>query len=310
MKISSRHYQGLNDQSAMIDLARQSWADTLHVIDLPYRLSSWALDDPENISLWVDETGRLAAWAVMQSPFWTVDIVIRPALESELLPQVLDWVDQRALEMIDTPYGHPSWFVNLIADQVSHRQVLEHHGFSSQSDIGEDSWSQVWMELKENSSIPKDPLPVGYRLRSLAGASEIPAYVDLHQSVFETKNMTPEWRLRTLQQPGYNPELDVVIASPAGNLVAFCIGWLAQNATGKLHGQIEPLGCRSEFRKLGLGKQVLCETIRSLRLNGAQSIFVETDNYRDAAFHLYESVGFRVVREVLVYGKDYNGDVS
>jgi ribosomal protein S18 acetylase RimI-like enzyme len=37
-----------------------------------------------------------------------------------------------------------------------------------------------------------------------------------------------------------------------------------------------------------------------------KSIFVETDTYRNTAFRLYESVGFRVVREVLVYRKDYN----
>jgi ribosomal protein S18 acetylase RimI-like enzyme len=309
MNISPRHYLGVNDQPPMIDLACQSWADTLHVIDLPYRLSSWALDDPANVNLWVDEGHQLAAWAIMQSPFWTIDFVIRPSLENDLLPQVLGWADQRAREMIGTPYGHPSWFVNVFPDQLQHRRVLEHHGFSSQSDLGADSWSQVWMELKDNPKLPEVSLPVGYHLRNLAGTSEVAAYVELHQSVFESKNMTPEWRLRTLHQPGYTPELDVVIASPAGNLVAFCIGWLAQSKTGRLHGQIEPMGCRSEFRKLGLGKQVLYETILRLRTRGAQSVFVETDNYRDAAFHLYESLGFRVVREVLVYGKDYNGRV-
>jgi hypothetical protein len=34
-------------------------------------------------------------------------------------------------------------------------------------------------------------------------------------------------------------------------------------------------------------------------------MYVETDNYRDEAFRLYESVGYRVIQDVLVYRKDY-----
>jgi ribosomal protein S18 acetylase RimI-like enzyme len=54
----------------------------------------------------------------------------------------------------------------------------------------------------------------------------------------------------------------------------------------------------------------LCETLRRLQQHGAESIFVETDNYRNTAFRLYESVGFEVIRDVLVYHKDYNDTVG
>jgi ribosomal protein S18 acetylase RimI-like enzyme len=56
---------------------------------------------------------------------------------------------------------------------------------------------------------------------------------------------------------------------------------------------------------LGLGQAILTETIQRLQKQGAKRIFVETDNYRDAALQLYESVGFQVVQDVLVYRKDY-----
>lgn len=36
---------------------------------LPYRLSSWALDDPANNALCEDEHGELLAWAVLQAAF-------------------------------------------------------------------------------------------------------------------------------------------------------------------------------------------------------------------------------------------------
>jgi uncharacterized protein YfaA (DUF2138 family) len=46
-------------------LTREFHAENLHVVDLPYRLSSWALDDPENVRLWTDAEGRLLAWIVL-----------------------------------------------------------------------------------------------------------------------------------------------------------------------------------------------------------------------------------------------------
>jgi len=39
---------------------------------------------------------------------------------------------------------------------------------------------------------------------------------------------------------------------------------------------------------------------------GASRVFVETDSYRNTGFRLYERIGFRVVRDVRVYHKDYN----
>lgn len=55
----------------------------------------------------------------------------------------------------------------------------------------------------------------------------------------------------------------------------------------------------------GLGRAILSETVRRLYAKGAAHIVVETDNYRDAAFALYEAVGFRVQHNVLVFRKDY-----
>jgi len=45
--------------------------------------------------------------------------------------------------------------------------------------------------------------------------------------------------------------------------------------------------------------------MRRLLSHGARDVYVETDSYRNAAYGLYESSGFGVAREVLVYRKDY-----
>ena len=68
----------------------------LHVTDLPYRFSSWALDYPGNIALWVDFRGAVLAWAILQTPFWTIDAAVHPQAASTLYPQILAWADARA----------------------------------------------------------------------------------------------------------------------------------------------------------------------------------------------------------------------
>jgi len=37
-----------------------------------------------------------------------------------------------------------------------------------------------------------------------------------------------------------------------------------------------------------------------------KNIFVETDSYRNTAFRLYESFDFQVIKNILVYRKEYN----
>ena len=59
-----RRFEDGRDLMEMQALARTFLADHLHMTDLPWRLSSWALDDPDNIGLWVDVNGRLTGWAV------------------------------------------------------------------------------------------------------------------------------------------------------------------------------------------------------------------------------------------------------
>ncbi len=293
----------------MESLARQSRAAHLHVTDLPYRLSTSALDDPENARLWTDEDGQLLGWMVMQIPFDALDFVCLPEMEAELLPEMLAWADERSRAHPDmiplgTPEDGPCWFANVFADEAAQIQALEAAGFASQADVGEYSWSKVWLERPADLPVKDYRIPPGFIVRPLAGESEVEAYVKLHRETFRSKIMTADWRRRTLQHPAHVPDLDLVVAAPDGRLAAFCVCWLDRHGPEPI-GQIEPLGCHADFRQYALGRVALAEGLRRLQAHGAKKIFVETDNWRNTAFRLYESMGFRVVQDVLVFRKDY-----
>ncbi len=302
MKLSQYPFLGDVDKHRMAALAREFAVVNLHVIDLPYRLSSWALDDQENIRLWFDEEGQLAGWAVLQTPFWTIDYVFHPQIEAQLHPKILAWADQRARAVLATAFGKPAWFVMVFEEQTTRIRELEKAGFECQADKGEDSWSKVLMCRSAQTPARLYEPPPRFQVRSLAGESEVEAYVALHQSVFESKNMTAEWRARTLQHPAYKRDLDIVVEAPDGRLAAFCICWFDENSGD---GHVEPLGCHQDFRQYALGRVALSEGLCRLQARGAKNIFVETDSYRNTAFRLYESFEFQVLKNVLVYRKDY-----
>ncbi len=302
MTIIQRPLSNDQDKHLMSALARQYPADNLHVTDLPYRLSSWALDDPNNVRLWFDDNQQLVAWSVLQSPFWEIDYICHPNAEVDLHQEILAWADLRAQITNNTSYGHPSWFINVFSGQANRIHDLEKAGFKCQSDVSADLLSKVLLRRSVQTPIKVYKPPTGFIVRSLAGANEVQDYVELHQSVFETKNMTIDWRMRTLQHPDYKPDLDIVVESPDGRLVAFCICWLDEYSQD---GRIEPLGCHKDFRRYALGRVALSEGLHRLQSLGTRNIFVETDNFRNTAFQLYESFNFQVIQEVLVYRKDY-----
>lgn len=305
MQLIQRSYSGVHDQQRMMALVYAQPKDNFHIVALPYRFSSWAFDNPANIALWENEQGELLAWAVLQTPFWAIDYAYHPAAPATIHAQILTWAERQAQATLGSPYARPIWFVNVFDWQTARQRDLETQGFFSVADCGEDSWTKVLLQHQRDQQRAAQPLPTGYTLRALAGIQEVAAYVSLHRAVFESENMTEAWRARTLQHPAYQPDLDLVIEDPAGQLAAFCIGWFAQNGIdGQPSGQIEPMGVRADLRGQGLGRAILNETVRRLYAKGADHVVVETDNYRNAAFALYEAAGFQVRETVLVFRKD------
>lgn len=293
----------LIDIDPLIALAQRLPERPLHLIDLPYRLSSWALDRPENLRVWQDADGVITAWAVVQAPFWAIDIVADSV--GGAYAEALDWAVGRARALRDDPdHGRPCWFVSAIEDREHEARALTSAGFADQTDVAQDPWSKVLLSRLATPGIGVTP-PDGYRVRPLSGDTDVPAYVALHQAVFGTKNMTEAWRARTLRQGRYRPELDLVAEAPDGSLAGFCIGWFdPKGRAGRPCGQIEPLGVAAAHRGRGLSRALLAGCCDRLAELGAEAVIVETDNQRDAALAAYEAAGFRHERLVRVYRLD------
>ncbi len=301
---TQRTYNGLTDQTIMQQLALEYFTHQLHSIDLPYRFSSPALEDTHNAALWMDEQGNLAGWAVMQLPFWTVDIACRPDAVPQLYPLILQWAAQRGAELNAEGAEREAWFIPVFENQQEFICILEEYGWVSQADVAVDPWSKVWMQHAGVQAVPSTPAPVGYTVRPLRCDTEIDEYVDLHRSVFETKNMNLAWRRRILDHPACQPQLNLMVENPGGELCGFFIGWLEQ-VDGNLFGQVEPMGISPAFQGAGLGRALLSEGLKRMYELGAGSVYVETDYFRGPALALYERCGFVIRRKLPVFRKDF-----
>ena len=290
-----------SDFSGLQSVADLSGTNFPHIADWPHRFSSWALDDLANTHVWLDRTGRIIGWVVLQTPFWAIDCHASPTADPTLYIEMMRWALSRASVVHAQSNGRPVWFVSVPESATVARGHLESLGFADQSRVSQNPWSKVLLELPHDSMVPARTLPEGLRLRNLHADTEIQAYVDLHRAAFASDTMTLAWRERLIRMPGYMNELDLVISSPVDELVGFCVSWLRRRASGELVGQIEPLGVHPDYRGQKLSRQLMGEAVWRLRRLGATQIFVETDRQRSNAMAAYHSIGFLVTNEVIVY---------
>ena len=301
-QVIETQYCGEADRARMLSLVQAHPAENIHVIDLPYRLCSWALDSPANVALWESEQGELLAWAVLQSPFWSLDYALHPAAPPDAHSAVLAWAMTHASRLAATPFGRESWFVAALERQAGQRRDLVAAGFAAQ-DGGEEPWTQVLFRRDGGLPVPQATPRSGFAVRPLRGAAEVAAYVTLHREVFGTPNMTEAWRRRTLDAPGHRPEFDLVATNAAGELVGFVIGWCWDGPDGPV-AKVEPFGVRADARRYGVAWALMFELLRRLSAAGATEVRVMTDNYRDAAYAFYQACDFQIAGKVVMYRRD------
>jgi ribosomal protein S18 acetylase RimI-like enzyme len=145
-------------------------------------------------------------------------------------------------------------------------------------------------------------LPPGFRMRSGPEAHEVDDYASMHRDAWGPRSTyTAAVHEHIASNPGYRRELNPVIVAPDGTCAASCICWL--DATNRV-GEIEPLGTRPSFRRMGLARAVVLEAINRLKIRGAATALVFGASINEPALRLYASAGFQPGRKILTYVKE------
>ncbi len=173
--------------------------------------------------------------------------------------------------------------------------LLQRWGFESS---GERS---LHYERSLAQPLPQPELPPGFSIRPVKGEEEIDTLVALHRAAFGTENMTAEQRLAIMRVPLYQPDLDLVVVAPNGDLAAFCIGGFEDEE--RRIGYTDPVGTHPNYRRLGLAGALMTTIMRHMAALGAALVQTGTSSLNLGMQRLADSLGFKLVSETLWYSK-------
>lgn len=257
------------------------------------------LDPQGHIRLWHDN-GKLVGYAILgEDPAF--DWQVLPAYEwSGIELEALMWAEARTDEL--RKQDEKRWGGDLVSgsreDDISRIAFLEQHGFQYCGDLAE-----VNMMRSLDEPIPESRLPDGYQVREVLETGDITNRASIQREVWHpwtVGKVSDDDYAHFMQLPGYHRDLDIVSVAPNGVIVAYVNGWI--DPLNKI-GDFGPVGALEAYRKQGLTRAALLESLRRMKACGMNRVCISTGVSNIPARQLYESIGFKVVNRYLDYVK-------
>lgn len=290
--MKKRKYRGETDLKLLQDFNARAIAVTehcgyLHPGDIPHHIynGNKHYDPVELITIWEDDQG-VAAWMLVQPRYKSFDAQVRPDLRGgDLEREVLEETEILLLELMKKyQVSSDHIYADAFQGDTARIQLLAESGWNP-----DDALPYVLNRMEINSVAAPD-LPADFSFRSAKGIEDAASLADVHNAAFNPTNWTPELYRKVMESPGYDPERELVIQTPDGRLVAFCIIWLDQlNHTGSF----EPVGTHRDYQRRGFGRAVMLYGMQKMAAAGMAYATVAHFGDNEAAKGLYQSLGFK-----------------
>ncbi len=101
--------------------------------------------------------------------------------------------------------------------------------------------------------------------------------------------------------PDYVAAYDLMVVSPDGQPVAYCVGW--RERAREACGTIEPVGTHAAFRRRGFATAVLRECFARMKADGIETVDIASRAEPAVANHLYDALSPSQKRKVYKYRK-------
>ena len=103
-----------------------------------------------------------------------------------------------------------------------------------------------------------------------------------------------EDRKKMQSGPNFRKDLTIVVEAPDGNFASFCGMWY--ESTNKI-SYVEPVATDPDYRRMGLGKAAVLESLRRAAVLGAEVAWVGSDQ------EFYKAIGFETMFTVYPWVK-------
>jgi GNAT superfamily N-acetyltransferase len=303
--LTDRAYASAADLRRMEELLARAYTSTsLRVGDM-----SWMSRDHTHrelsldIRLWESSSGDLVAFAFFRAN-GEFNLLVAPdsryTSEAWLFDELVGFVESAARESVAA--GDPPMVLNTYAIDPSRSVVdrslaaaLERAGYQR-----DDSGSSGVLE-RSLEALPEPPLPAGYHFDWVRTPELMAGRVEAHRAAFAPSDLSIKRYARVQRTWAYRAELDRLVVTAAGEVVAFCTAWLDElNGAGLL----EPVGTHPGHQQRGLARAVCLDACRSLRVLGARR--AQVGYTTSPAFATYTSAGFSAKVHELSYSKPWS----
>lgn len=152
-----------------------------------------------------------------------------------------------------------------------------------------DHFEQPMAVYTLDKPIPDTPLPEGFRVQSLEVENDFHKINNVLWRGFNHAGDPPEAEVASRklaqQAPNFRKDLTIVTVEPGGKYVTFCGMWyVPENEIAYL----EPLATDPDFRRMGMGRAAVYESMRRVKALGAKKVFVGSGQ------EFYQRLGFEV----------------
>jgi GNAT superfamily N-acetyltransferase len=176
-------------------------------------------------------------------------------------------------------------YLPVFADDIQRRQTVIQRGFEQRP-----GWGHHWRRDLD-APLPDVPVTPGYVIRSMGSEGEHPARSWASWRAFhadepdENYDGDFSWYGNIQSAPLYRRDLDVVAATPDGEIAAFCTIFYDDYTRSAVCVLV---GTAAKHWRRGLGKAIILEGMRRLRHLGCTRVFATAHDA--AADALYRSV--------------------
>ena len=154
---------------------------------------------------------------------------------------------------------------------------------------------EIWSDFPYPNSrylldkpVPEASLPEGFRLQSLAEDPDPRKMNHVLWRGFNHEGPPPEEEVKgrefMMSAPNFRKDLVTVAVAPDGNYVSYGGIWVVPE--NKL-AYVEPVATDPDYRRMGLGKAVVLETLRRAQADGAEVAWVGSNQ------EFYKAFGFK-----------------
>jgi mycothiol synthase len=311
VKIQSRPYRAATDLVHMRHLLMTGKQANIPASYMHPGCLDWAThyppdeqDNQHNLRLWEDtnkDLPALEAWAMYWRHEGMFDLFVSPALHGTpaheaVMDEYVAWAAARARE-VGLKHLSPFW---VLEDDRVMDGLLKAHGFERVPPSG----PPAPLFERALDDLPPIKLPDGYSVQGVRNPDDGKLRARITHGAFRPND---DWEnycadyLKFVGSAVYDGERDLFVRSPNGRGASACGIWFDPvNAVGLF----EPVATHPDFQGKGLGKAVMAEGLRRMKVAGMRRAQVGFDPNNAAALALYTSMGFRASCYFVGYRKE------